>query len=263
MTPEERLALLKEITKINKGGTVDERKRAQALLRSLAQNRDFKIGGQPVRPDYFRNRPAIGRTVVTSNLGPGPSGKVNQFDVSFYNNNGTGVSDNPFPGGARNSKYKALYYMLGQALDKDIPNNRMLKIDATDDRRVKAYERGTKGALKFEPYKYSQYSDFETRLPGGTSSTYKNKKGNFQPMIDGKFTKSKPNPADSLRSSLIRAATGGELFRAIRSTLTPNQAPGPAVFDLIGKPIVEGMLKTIGKPGQSNMSRLGIKPRKK
>lgn len=41
----------------------------------------------------------------------------------------------------------------------------------------------------------------------------------------------------------------------------PKTAVGSAVFDLIGKPLVEGMLKTIGKPGQSNMSQLGIKPR--
>ena len=41
----------------------------------------------------------------------------------------------------------------------------------------------------------------------------------------------------------------------------PSSAVGSAVFDLIGKPLVEGMLKTIGQPGQSNMSQLGIKPR--
>ena len=36
------MALLKELVKITPGGTINEQKRAKALLRSLAQGRDRK-----------------------------------------------------------------------------------------------------------------------------------------------------------------------------------------------------------------------------
>lgn len=217
----QRMALLKEIVRFEGGGTIDERRRAQALLRSLAQNRDLKqhvnYRGNEV---YQRSRPAVGRSVVTSSA-PTPTGKTNTYDISFYGSEG--VQDQPFKGGTRDSKFKALNYMLGQALDKDIPSNNMVKIDATDDRRVSAYTRGTKGALKFQPYAWSRE---EAPVPGGTAKSYKNKAGNFQPIVEGKFTKSVKNPGDSLRSSLVRAATALEPFyRGVAGTAKSRRIP--------------------------------------
>ena len=117
--------------------------------------------------------------------------------------------------------------MLGQALDKDVPKNNMVKIDATDDRRLKAYTRGTKGAFKFKPYPWQRVGGFESQLPGGTAKSYKNKAGNFQPIVNGKFTKSAKNPGDSLRSSLIRAATATEpTYRAIQRIISLTRPMG-------------------------------------
>lgn len=225
MKPEERMALLKELVKITPGGTIDERRRAKALLRSLAQGRDLRTTkNYKGDTSYIRNRPAVGRTVVTSSA-PSKSGKTNNYDISFYGNNG--VQDQPFKGGTKNSKYKALYYMLGQALDRDVPKNNMIKIDATDDRRVTAYTRATKGGLKFEPYPWQRVGEFEAQLPGGRAKTYKNKAGNFQPIVDGKFTRSVPNPGDNLRSSLIRAATAlAPIYRGVRATFSSSRARG-------------------------------------
>ena len=204
MKPEERMALLKELVKI-KPGTIDERRRAKALLRSLAQGRDYRKENTPGNVTYhYRNRPAIGRSVVT---GKYPTNrKTSNYDISFYSSE-MGVHDKPFKGGLKNSKLKALKYMLGQALDKDVPSNNMVNIDATDDRRLKAYERDTKGAFKFKPYSWSREGGH-----GGSAQSYKNKAGNYQPIVDGKFTKSAGNPGDALRSSLIRAATALEPF---------------------------------------------------
>ena len=41
----------------------------------------------------------------------------------------------------------------------------------------------------------------------------------------------------------------------------PQASVGAAVFDLVGKPLVQALFETIGQPGQSNMSQLDIKPR--
>ena len=148
--------------------------------------------------------------------------------------------------------------VFGQALDKDIPKNSTIEIEATDRRRMKAYERDTKGALKFKPFKW------RTIRGGGHATSYKNKAGNFQPIVDGRFTKSAGNPGDTLRSGLIRAANALKpIYRNVPQSAKIINAPGPAAFEMFGKPIVEGMLKTIGQPGQSNMSKLGIKRRKK
>ena len=54
-------------------------------------------------------------------------------------------------------------------------------------------------------------------MAGGEAKSYKNKGGNYQPIVDGKFTKSAGNPGDSLRSGLIRAATALEpIYRGIK-----------------------------------------------
>jgi hypothetical protein len=252
----QRMALLKEI---NKGGigynSINETKRAQALLRSLAQGRDVERAPSNIKS---RTRPAVNRTVTTTQIGESKSGRP-IYDVSFFNNDGTGVKDKPFKGGIRDSKLKGLNYMLGQAFEKDIKKNSTLKITATDDKRAKAYNRMTKGALQFESWGTPEFE-----LPGADAKTYVNKKGNFQPIVKGKFTKSKPNPGEQLKQHLIKAATASKpIIRKIAKPLKSVQAPGPAVFEMFAKPIVEGMAKTIGKPGQSNMSRLGIKSRKK
>lgn len=191
----DQLATQKAATKVKGGENINETKRAQALLRSLAQGRDRRTTS---RGDVIRTRPAIGRSVVTSEL---PSKNRPKYDISFFNNNQTGVDDNPFRGGLKDSKSKGLQYMLGTTFKEDIPNNSTIKIDATDGRRVSAYERGTKGAIKFEPYPW-----MNSTKDGGTSSTYVNKAGNFQPRVDNKFTAAKPNPGDALRQLLINAA---------------------------------------------------------
>jgi hypothetical protein len=225
LSPAQRMAMLKELTSFEPGGTINETKRAQALLRSLAQGRDYRLAGNDMRPDQIRTRPAVGRSVLTANLGPTSTGKTTEYDISFFGKRG--VDDQPFAGDSRNSKAKALNYMLGQAMDRDIPNNSMLKIEATDSRRVNAYERGTKGALKFGPFPWSEYSEFRARIPGGQATSYKNKAGNFQPIVDGKFTKSAKNPGDSLRGGLIRAATALDpIYRGVRGVFSSNRARG-------------------------------------
>ena len=63
----QRMALLKEI---NKGGigynSINETKRAQALLRSLAQGRDVERAPSNIKS---RTRPAVNRTVTTTQIG--------------------------------------------------------------------------------------------------------------------------------------------------------------------------------------------------
>ena len=223
MKPEKRMALLKELVKIKPGGTINEQRRARALLRSLAQGRDYsKSETKDGRSYQTRKRPAVGRGVVTTKFSKNAR-TTDIYDISFYGNNG--VQDQPFKGGLKDSKLKALNYMLGQALDKDVPKNNMIKIDATDDRRVKAYTRGTKGALKFQPFDFN-LGELELTT-GGTAKSYKNKAGNFQPIVKGKFTKSVPNPGDHLRSGLIRAATAAEpTYRAIQRILSLTRPIG-------------------------------------
>ena len=248
MTPEERLALQKEIN-VLKNGTIDERRRAQALLRSLKQGR----GVQEVNGTVVRGRPAIGRDVVTSDL---QSANRPKKDISFFSQQSINtepgfndLKDKPFKGGLRDSKSKALKYNLGEAFDKDVPNNSTVKITPTDKRRANVYQRQTGGAMQFQT---------KEALPGveykeGTS--YKTKKGNFQPMIDGKFTKAKPNPADSLRKPLIDAATSdkpnirqvGPLSRLFR---IPGAVPMNAI--MMGADIGEWMKDNLDVFGGSS-----------
>lgn len=262
LSSAKRLAILKELVKVKPGGTIDERRRAKALLRSLSQQRDLKLKPNPRQRgldnrnndylanfDKIRTRPAVGRAVVTSTFKKGP--KTNKYDVSFYNYD-TGVRDSPFAGGSRNAKFQGLNYMLGNAMDKDIPKNNMIKIQATDGRRVKAYERGTGGGLKFKPYPWEP----DTAV-GGEATTYKNKKGNFQPMVDGKFTEAKPNPGDRLRSGLIRLATSDTAKKRILKAVPAFTKGVPLVNAIMtGADIGEAMRKHL-KINKSVSSRGG------
>ena len=227
MKPEERQALQKEI-RILQNGTIDERRRAKALLRSLKQGRGFKeINGAQIR-----GRPAIGRDVVTTDLGY-QSNKNPKKDISFFNQPSATrrnlTDDRPFKGGLKDSKSKALKFNLGEAFDKDVPNNSTVKITPTDSRRANAYQRQTGGAMQFQT---------KEALPGveyKEGQSYKTNKGNFQPMTDGKFGKAKPNPADGLRKPLIDAASSdkpnirkvGQLSRLFR---IPGAVPMNAIM---------------------------------
>lgn len=216
MKPEERMALLKELVKI-KTGTINESKRARALLRSL-QGREVL---ETVPSVVGRGRPAIGRNVITTELRS--TGKRPKFDISFFNRPDASAQgftqDKPFKGGLKDSKSKALKYMLGTALDKDIPKNSTLKITPTDSRRAKAYQRMTGGALDFNVKKEPNYYG-RLRDTFDDGASYKTKKGNFQPIVNNKFTKAKPNPKERLQKPLKEAAVANpEITRTLASTI--------------------------------------------
>jgi len=221
----ERMSMLRNFAK-QETGTIDERRRAQALLRSLSQGRGVK----EVRGSVIRGRPAIGRDVMTSDLQTANRPKKN---IGFYGHPqetrfDSSLSDRPFKGGLKDSKSKALKYNLGEAFDKDVPNNSTVKITPTDSRRANVYQRQTGGAMQFQTKEVFDGIDYKE----GTS--YKTKKGNFQPMIDGKFTKARPNPADGLRKPLIDAATSDKpIVRQTGPVARFFRIPGAVPFNSI------------------------------
>ena len=206
MKPEERLAILKELVKF-KPQSINETKRAKALLRSLQQGRGIerrqRVGEFTGTTHNMTNRrlPAIGRSVM-SNTMTGPNYKTPLSSVDFFSNDngGMGLGNKPFKGGLKDSKSKALKFQLGKFFE-ELPTNSRIKISSTDSRRSNAYDRMTKGALKFQP--------FEKTLPleGGEANSYVTKKGNIQPRVNNKFTKAVPNPAEALQQPLRDAAT--------------------------------------------------------
>jgi len=113
MKPEERMAMLKELVGFQ-GQSIDERKRAKALLRSLSQGRDKEIrihkGDITTSFDKLkidkRYLPAIGRSV----LGSTRSGRRHKTPISTVDFFGPGMSveDRPFKGGSGDAKSKAL-----------------------------------------------------------------------------------------------------------------------------------------------------------
>lgn len=233
MKPEERMAMLKELVGFQ-GQSIDERKRAKALLRSLSQGRDKEIrihkGDITTSFDKLkidkRYLPAIGRSV----LGSTRSGRRHKTPISTVDFFGPGMSveDRPFKGGSGDAKSKALKYQLGSFFE-EVPSNSRMKLSTSDGRRSNVYTRMTGGAFKFTPF-------FENApQSGGEGSAYINKKGNFQPRIDGKFGKAVPNPADRLKKPLIDAATSA----------TPLIRRLPALQNFLrfhGGPYVQGAL---------------------
>jgi len=253
----DRTAALKEITQL-KNATIDERRRAQALLRSLSQGRAVLKDTHPSVTG--RGRPAIGRNVITTEKPS--SGTRPAYDISFYNRpDGTHMftEDKPFKGGLKDSKSKALRYNLGDAFDKDIPNKSTVNITPTDSRRAKAYQRMTGGAVDFNIKNELNTATGKKRDTFDDAKSWKTNKGNFQPMSDGKFTKAKPNPADALRKPLIDAATSDKpITRQVGTFARFLRLPGAIPFNtiMLGADIGNWMKDNLS-PNQSTSGRGG------
>jgi len=160
-------------------GTINETRRAQALQRSMDRRppRTTAIGAS------ITDDPAIGIRTVVGNRGL----------TRFYNYGSLNhpYEERKFPGGFRSAKFQGIGYRLGQQLEA-FPKGKTIKSDPIGEARSSLYSRKSAGAITPE-------------FPGQMFSTrtFKNRGGNFQPFIEGKFGKSIP------AAKVYDAAKGG------------------------------------------------------
>ena len=163
-------------------GTINETRRAQALLRSFNQN-----------PPKLTARGGSGTydLPIGTNMGIG-GGKGGAVMFDSINPGYGGFSARQFPGGTQNAKYQGIGYRLGQHLGiRPYPSS--FTSMPTDPIRSRLYSQKSGGAIIPEnPQGYS----YNTR-------TLINRGGNFQPFIEGRFGKSIP------RMNVLGAASGG------------------------------------------------------
>jgi hypothetical protein len=160
-------------------GTINETRRAQALERSMNRRppRTTAIGAS------ITDDPAIGiRTVV------GVGGSTRFYNYGSLNHP---YEDRKFPGGFRSAKFQGIGYRLGQQLEA-FPKGKTLRSAPLDKARSDLYKRKSAGAITPEYPEEMLYT-----------RTLKNRGGNFQPFLKGKFGKS--IPADKVYG----AAKGG------------------------------------------------------
>jgi hypothetical protein len=159
-------------------GTVNETRRAQALLRRFNTN--------PPRLSVTGGSNTFDLPLgTTSGIGGGG-------EIIFSNIHNT-FGDRQFPGGLQNAKAQGIGYRLGQHLGiREYPSQ--VSSSPVGRARSNLYRRKTAGAIT--PEQVNNPYSFQTR-------TLINRGGNFQPFLEGRFGRSIP------RMNVLGAASGG------------------------------------------------------
>lgn len=184
----------------NVPGTINESRRAQALLRSLPKSIQSFPGIEANLTTAYS--PAIGRRATLATKAPSgkrklPTSSINFFSVDPQYNPKTnryfdtfGTGDKPFMGGLKDVKLQGLLYQLGDLFDK-VPAGSVGGI-GTESQRRKVYQRLTGNALGPEGEAFVRPDD-----------------GRFQPRDEkGRLGKAVPNPSKRLQAGLPRLAAG-------------------------------------------------------
>ena len=179
-------------------GTINESRRAQALMRSLYKSVQTFPGQEATLTTA--SSPAIGRRATLA-VQPNPKGKLATSNINFfsidpqYNPAGDryfstfGTGDKPFRGGLKDAKFQGLLSQLGDLFDRMPPGS--VSGVGTESQRKKAYQRFTGNAL------------------GPTGQGFVRPNGQFQPRDEkGRLGKAVPNPSRRLKDGLTRLAYG-------------------------------------------------------
>lgn len=196
---------------INVPGTINESRRALAILRNAESGRFIRsLKDSTGKPMLTRiKQPSIGRDVSLSSLyysgknkpstvldffGPNSSAKTNPFGVRVDKNGK--VVRLAAPNLAQNARYQGLKFNLGQALGM-VPEGSFKGQGTTAARRA-LYMKGSGGAI------------------GPSGQAFVRPDGNWMPRnLKGQFGKMKPNPAVKLQSGLRTLAAGNVTRQAL------------------------------------------------
>lgn len=156
-------------------GTINETRRAQAVLRNFNQQRPGRPWSGPPQLNQFGGSvtydPSIGtRFRILSN---------GQIEFDSTNPNYGGYKARSFPGGGNSAKAQAVNYRLGQHIGLR-PRGSTIETVPTNAARARLYRMGTAGAIRPE-----YPNELKTR-------TLINRGGNFQPFNAGRFGRSIP-----------------------------------------------------------------------
>lgn len=170
-------------------GSINESRRAQALLRNLYRYRDTYTKPSGTRVT-LQSMPAIGRTVRSTETPPIFNRKTPTTVIGFTENRNYSHGDAPFRGGLRDAKLQGLLYQLGDIFNR-APSG-TISGEGIDQQRRNAYNRFTGGVLD--------------RVTG---EAFRRPDGRFMPRDErGRFGTAKPNPGPRLQSGLSRLAAG-------------------------------------------------------
>lgn len=196
---------------INVPGTINESRRALAILRSAESGKFIRSLrnslGQPMLTRI--QQPSVGRNVSLSSLYYTGKNKPSTT-LDFFGRN-LSLKDDPFgvrvdkngkvvrlaaPNLAQNARYQGLKFNLGQALAM-VPEGSFKGQGTTPGRRA-LYMRGSGGAI------------------GPSGQAFVRPDGNWMPRnLKGQFGKMKPNPAVKLQSGLRTLAAGNVTRQAL------------------------------------------------
>lgn len=239
---------------INVPGTINESRRALAILRSAEEER-FVTRGKNKGKDVTRiNQPSVNRSIRMVTREPDFNWKrpttTPITTLDFFHQDGTrkapfGVSTDPVTGQIRrlaasslsdNARFQGLKFNLGQAL-AEVPTGQFIG-------------RGTTGSRK------SLYSRWTDKAVGPEGKAQIRPEGTWQPRdLKGRLGKAKPNPSTKMQTGLRNLASGS-VTRAALPVVKRMLNVHPAVQAYIN---IDDMIRQMSGSGITERTRDQIK----